>query len=165
MRYDVTCKQAGLSALFDLKGPQADLWGWAGDHLPPMPARPNSLTRRGERSRYHIGPRHLLLRTGIAEEEALERALGPAAAPPQISIVRISDTLTFFAVTGRDADQVMAIACPLDLHPAVFGADAVSHTEAFGLKAMVLRCEGGFECAVEQSHGDMMQDYLNRALT
>ncbi len=163
MRYDVKCTRGGLSALFDLKGSQADLWGWAGDHLPPMPERPNTLTRTGGRSLYHIGPGHLILRADIADEETLERALAPAAAPPQVSIVRVSDTLTFFTVTGSDADQVMAIACPLDLHPAVFGDGAVSFTEAFGLKALVLRCAGGFECAVEQSYGDMMQDYLSRA--
>jgi sarcosine oxidase subunit gamma len=104
-----------------------------------------------------------LLRADIACEDALTTGLRPADAPPDISIVRVSDTLTFFRITGPDAAQVMSIGCPLDLHPDVFLGDAVSYTEFFGLKALVMRCDDGFDCAVEQSFSDMIADYLERA--
>ena len=108
--------------------------------------------------------KQVALARSIGPEEALETELRPTDAPPEISIVKVSDTLTFFRVTGPDAAQVLSIGCPLDTHPDVFGPDAVSYTEFFGLKALLLRCEGGFDCAVEQSFGDMIEDYLSRAV-
>lgn len=163
MRYDVTLQRCGLSAVFDLKGAADALRDWAGDMLPPLPDHPNTRTAEGEVELYHIGRDHWLARAPLAQEEMLEAQLKPGACPADISIVRVSDTLSFFRVTGPDAPQVMAIACPLDLHEIVFGADAVTYSELFGLKALVLRCEGGFECAVEQSFGDMVEDYLTRS--
>lgn len=77
--------------------------------------------------------------------------------------MRVSDTLTFFDITGPDAGEIMSIACPLDLHHTVFGDLDVTFTEVFGLKALLLRAIGGFEFAVEQSFGDMIADYLARA--
>ena len=102
------------------------------------------------------------MRAPLGAEAELESKLRPATAPPEISIVRVSDTPTFFRVTGPDADEVRATGCPLDLHPKSFGKNAVSFTEFFAVKALVLRCEGGFDVAVEQSFGDMISDYLRR---
>ncbi|WP_372574810.1 sarcosine oxidase subunit gamma [Ruegeria jejuensis] len=163
MRYDVTLQRCGLNAVFDLKGAADALRNWVGGTLPPFPEYPNTRTARGGVELYHIGRDHWFARAPLAQEEVLEAQLQPASCPAEISIVRVSDTLSFFRVTGPDASQVMAIACPLDLHESVFGADAVTYSELFGLKALVLRCAGGFECAVEQSFGDMVEDYLTRS--
>ena len=129
-----------------------------------MPASPNTLTRKGKVELCFTGPNRFLLRAPLDLEIALETALRPDTAPPEISIVRISDTLTFFRVVGPDAAQVLSIGCPLDTHPKVFGPDAVTFTEFFGVKALVLRCDDGFDCAVDQSFGDMIADYLSRAM-
>lgn len=163
MPYTARIDRLPLFALFDLKGPQAVLGDWC-NVLPPFPDAPNTLTRFDGTELCHIGPDHWLLRAALAAEPGWEEALRPGEAPPEISIVRISDTLTVFRITGPDAGEVMSIGCPLDLHPDVFGEAAVSYTEFFGLKALVLRCEGGFDCAVEQSFGDMIADDLRRAM-
>ena len=163
MSYDVTIERMGPCALFDLKGARDAVADWSGEVLPGFPGTPNRRTERDDTELFHIGRDHWLLRTGLEREEALIAALRPDEAPSGISIVRISDTLTFFGLSGADAGQVMAIASPLDLHPSIFPQDAVSFTEAFGLKALVLRRAGGFEMAVEQSYGDMVADYFARA--
>ncbi|MCL6285425.1 sarcosine oxidase subunit gamma [Ruegeria sp. 2012CJ41-6] len=163
MSYDVTFQRRGLDALFDLKGRAGAIRGWAGDTLPQLPDRPNTRSSGGEVEVYYVGCDHWLARAPLDQEEMLEAQLQPATCPVEISIVRVSDTLSFFRVTGPDAPEVMAIACPLDLHEAAFAVDAVTYTEMFGLKALVLRCTGGFEFAVEQSFGDMVEDYLTRA--
>ncbi|MFA3918452.1 sarcosine oxidase subunit gamma [Ruegeria hyattellae] len=163
MSYDVTLQRCGLDALFDLKGKAGAIRDWAGDTLPHWPDRPNTRTSGGALELCHIGRDHWLARAPLEQEEMLEAQFQPATCPAEISIVRVSDTLSFFRVTGPDAPEVMAIACPLDLHEAAFGVDAVAYTEVFGLKALVLRCAGGFEFAVEQSFGDMVEDYLTRA--
>lgn len=164
MSYDVQFSRQPPSALFDLKGSPDRITDWAGEHLPPLPARPNSLTTDGDRSLCFIGHNHWLLHAPLAEEMALSEALKPTAAPEDISIVRVSDTLAFFDVTGPDADQIMAIACPLDLHPSVFAEDSVTYTEIFGQKGLVRRMPDGFTFAVEQSFATLIMDYLNRAV-
>ena len=76
----------------------------------------------------------------------------------------MSDTLTFFRVTGPEAAEVLSIGCPMDLHPDAFAADGARYTEFFGLKAFVARSDDGFDLAVDQSYGVMTRDYLLRAL-
>ncbi|KIC07625.1 sarcosine oxidase subunit gamma [Leisingera sp. ANG-M1] len=162
MSYDVQIKRHGLHALFDLKGAAADVWDWAGGTLPAQPERPNSRTVKGELDLFYIGRNHWILRAPIEQEEALAAALKPVDCRPDISIVLVSDTLTFFTVIGPQAADVMAVASPLDLHPRQFAEDAVTYTEIFGLKALVQCCGGGFEFAVEQSFGNLVVDYLAR---
>ncbi|MGI9367469.1 MAG: sarcosine oxidase subunit gamma [Ruegeria sp.] len=163
MSYDVTIERCGLKALFDLKGAPEAVSQWAGDALPSLPLRPNCRTEKDGIELFHIGRDHCITRASLAQEDAMEARLKPTDCPPDISIVRVSDTMTFFRIVGPDAGQVMSIACPMDLHDSVFRTDAVSYTEVFGLKALVMRCQDGIEFAVEQSFADMVEDYLIRA--
>lgn len=160
MSYDVKIERQTLNALFDLKGDPEVVQNWVETSLP---SRPNTRAMQEAFEVYYIGRNHWIVRASLELEEALEAQLKPTDCPADISIVRISDTLTFFSVAGPQAAEVMAIACPLDLHVTAFDEDAVTYSELFGLKALVMRCEAGFEFAVEQSFGDMVQDYLTRA--
>ncbi len=164
MAYDVTYKRLALSALFDLKGSSKAIWKRSGEYLPSRPEKHNSRSVDGTRQIWFIGPDHWILRDDLSQEEALETALKPAEAPSNISIVKISDTLAFYEIVGADAHQIMAIACPIDLHPLVFGNNDVSYSDVFGLRAIIMRRDDGFEFAVEQSFGTMIEDYLQRAL-
>ncbi|NVO58443.1 sarcosine oxidase subunit gamma [Rhodobacteraceae bacterium B1Z28] len=163
MSYDIQITRQSLNALFDLKGASAAIESWAGNALPNLPDQPNSRTEKEAVELYHIGRDHWIARAPVGQEEALEARLKPNDCPADVSIVRISDTLTFFRVTGSQAGEVMAIACPLDLHDSQFGDDTVTYTDLFGLKALVMRCKDGYELAIEQSFGDMVEDYLARA--
>ncbi|NKB53142.1 MAG: sarcosine oxidase subunit gamma [Rhizobiaceae bacterium] len=163
MPYDVSIERLQLFSLFDLKGPRQGLTDWAGDVLNHLPKAPNQLSREDGVELCHTGANRWLLRAEIGMETDLEAKLRLETAPPEISIVKISDTMTFFRVTGEDAIQVMSIGCPLDLHADAFAAQAVSFTEFFNCRALVLRCRGGFDVAVEQSFADMIADYLDRA--
>ncbi len=164
MSYDVVINRLPISALFDLKGERAIVLGWAGDVLPDFPDAPNTRTQTDGMSFANIGPNHWLLRADIAHEDRLEAALNSTKAPPEISIVKLSDSLCFFRVIGPDAAQVISIGCPLDLHDSRFPADAATFTEFFGLKALVTRYADGFDVAVDQSYADMIADYLARAV-
>lgn len=163
MSYDVTITRQPLSAVFDLKGPREAVQNWLGETAPALPDRMNSRVSDGGVSLYRIGPEHWLLRAGIAREDALLAALRPDSAPPRISIVRISDSLTFLAIAGTDAAQIMSIACPLDLHPTKFDDASVSFSTVFGAKTLIIRTGRGFEIGVDASYLDMIIDYLERA--
>ena len=160
--YDVTLTRLGAMALFDLKGKEAAVKAWT-KGLPAFPKKPNTLTSKADVQLLHIGRDHWLALAVLDLEEHLDAALNPAEAPADISIVRVSDTQCFFSVTGPDADQIMAIATSLDLHPSVFPKNGATSSEVFSLKALILRAPDGFLFSVEQSFGDMIQDYLARA--
>ena len=165
MSYDAIITRVGAKAFFDLKGPQPGLADWAGELLPPFPTTPNSASKKGDSELIFVGRNHWLLRAPLAREADLAASLRPELAPPEISVVRVSDTQTFFSITGPDADQIMSIASPLDVHPTAFPDNGATFSEAFGLKALIFRQSDGFWLAVEQSFGDMIEDYFARAMS
>ena len=162
MGYDVDITRLPLRALFDLKGKKDALRRWCGGALPPLPNCPNRITESQERRLVQTGPCCWLLLAPLEAEGALTEALRPVEAPDDLSIVPVSDTLTFFAVTGAEAGDVMAVATPLDLHPSAFPPDGASWTEAFGVRALIWRIAEGYEIAVERSYGDWFEEVLRR---
>lgn len=163
MAYAVTITTLPLRAVFDLKGDRAALASIGGDLFPALPERGHRLVPGKDCHLALIGPDHWLLLADISAEDALEARLQPERAPPGCSVVAISDTLTFLSLTGPEAAEVMSVASPLDLHPSAFGPDQVTFTEAFGIKALVRRIEGGFEVAIDRSYADWFRTMLERA--
>ena len=163
MKYDATARQLELSTLIDLKAEMKDLFDWLPDAIPPAPRHPNTASSNKYCELYWIGVNHWLLRSDIDNENKLIDQINLTAAPRNISAVIISDTLAFFSLSGPQTEQLISILCPLDIHPTVFPNNAVSYTEAFGLKALLIRREKGFELAVDCSYTDMMRDVLTRA--
>ena len=150
MAADLTVTGPAMRAVFDIRLPVES------PDLPPWPARPNSRTMAGDRSLLWLGPGRWLLLAPLAEEEALQRALS------QDGVTLLSDSLAFFTLTGPGADAAMAIACPLDLHPRAFAADAANWTDAFGIRALVLREGSGWVLAVEPSYADYVAAHLRQ---
>ena len=91
----------------------------------------------------------------------LVSCLKPYDCPASISIVLISDTLTFFCIDGPDAFDIMSIASSLNLNTDVFTPETVTFSEIFGLKALIFRHGDGYQFAVDQSFGDMVSNYLD----
>ena len=164
MIYDVTIEPLGLMALFDLKSSPAALSDWCGTALPDFPETPLGYTVKDGMELMYLGPEHWLLRAPLDMEEALSNALKPDAAPDDISIVRVSDTLTFFSISGPERDEVMAVATPLDLHPTVFPDRCATYTEAFSAKSLILRSGEAYHLGVDRSYGAMIADYLARTV-
>ncbi len=163
MSYDVIAKRLELSALVDLKANRTDLIGWLPESLLPLPDIPNTASTSNNKSIYWIGKDHWLVRTSIDQETNLAEQLNLETTPEHISAVLISDTLTFFELSGVDVDQIVSITSPLDVHETVFPENGVTYTEAFGLKALLIRTDSGFELAIDRSYADMFEDYLTRA--
>ena len=162
MAYEVTITLLPLRAVFDLKGDEAALAAIGGDILPALPDQANHLVAGQECRVALIGPGHWLLLADLTVEDELTARLQPEKTTQDCSIVPISDALTFLAVTGPEAAEVMAVASPLDLHPSVFGPDRVTFTEAFGIKALVRRIEAGFEIGIDRSYADWFRTMLER---
>ncbi len=159
MAYAVEINRLALSALFDLKGAQPALGKWLGASAPPFPQAHNTASVHDDQELYWIGPDHWLFRAPLEREADLVHR----PVPDDASVVLISDTLAFTQISGEDAAQIISIACPLDIRPSSFRQNAVTYTEAFGLKALLIRRTVGFELAVERSFADLLEDHLTRA--
>ena len=165
MRYDATIKRLPAGTLFDLKGaPDA-----FGDLLSPwsltLPQTPNTVSGRGAVRVAWIGPGHWLLCAPAELESDLADRVRADPADGLRSIINISDTLVFFAIAGADRMQIMAAACPLDVHPVAFPENGATYTEVFGLKGLVIRHGEQFELAVDRSFAEMVEVCLNRVVS
>ena len=163
MGYDVSIQRLGMSAVIDLQGRPDDIAKWVEGKLLAFPDAHNRYTRNEEIQLCWIAPERWLLRSALDNEDRLLEMTRPQSAPLDISIVEVSDTLCFFEISGPDAGDIISIAAPIDHHPDVFPADAISYTNLFGIKGLVMRSATGFEIAVESSFADMLDDYLARA--
>lgn len=164
MTYGATVTPLDLAALFDLKGEPDDFAGALESLDLTFPREANRASRAGERELYWIGPDHWLLRAPLAEELELQARLKDAVGAEHASVILVSDTLAGFALRGADARQILAIACPLDTDAAIFPFDGVTYSEAFGLKALVVRRDHGFDLFADRSFGPMLEDYFSRAI-
>lgn len=162
MAYDAHIERLGHFAIIDLKGKCDALAAWKGTHLPPFPDRPNTAAGADGLDLCWIGIDHWLLLGPLDREENLLQTIDPTSAPADISAVLVSDTLAFFSIAGPDAEQIMAIVSPLDISLQSFPPNGVTYSEAFGLKALIIRRQEGFELAVERSYGDMAQNVFAR---
>jgi sarcosine oxidase subunit gamma len=156
MAYDLHISIPETRTIIELRGDRPNL-----PHLPAWPPRPNSRTTLGAQSLIWTGPESCLLIAPLADEAALEAALAPLA-NDATSITNLSDTLSFFTLTGADAGVAMAIACPLDLHPTVFAPDTTAFTDAFGTRALVLRESAAWVLATGPSFAPYVAQCLHR---
>ena len=163
MAYDVIIERRGLQAVVDLQGEPAAIVDWVGAALPPLPEQPNTASEKNRLALYRVGRERWLLRADLDREDELLALTRPDAAPLDVSIVLVSDSLQFFTITGPDAGEIVAIGSPLDVHPSVFPANGATYTDLFGVRGLIVRRADGFEFAVERSFGDMIEDYLARA--
>ena len=161
MRYDAKIRRIAQPALFDIQGASAAVAGTCASWMPPFPASPNTRKSDDRSELYWVGPERWLLRAPAATEAQLEELFDPSLLPAEVSVTLVSDAYAFFEVSGPDAEQIMVIATSLDIGS--LPSDASSFSQAFGLKALIVKRSECFEIAVERSYADMMEDCLDRA--
>ncbi|MFT5503752.1 MAG: heterotetrameric sarcosine oxidase gamma subunit [Gammaproteobacteria bacterium] len=162
MSYDVNIQRQGISTLIEIQGKSDSVSDWISGLFNHLPVSPNTAVSKGHSSIYWLAPEKWLIRGPIELESELQQSVRLETAPIDMSIVLVSDTLTFFSIEGEDAAQIMAIVSPLDTHQTQFHKNAGTYTEAFGLKSFILRSRNGFEVAVESSFADMFETYFSK---
>jgi sarcosine oxidase subunit gamma len=164
MIYDVTLETLDLFCVFDLKGSRSGITSLVAPLGIVPPEKPNTGTRSGDMALCWVGPTQWILRAPEAAELQLLQQLQVEDGDENTSAVEVSDMFQFFSVCGRDADDVLAVSCPLDTHVTAFPANAVTFTELFGTKALLLRVTDGYHFAVDRSYADFVNDLLHRIL-
>ena len=97
--------------------------------------------------------------------EAMEATLRSALAGQHVSLVPVGHGFATLTVQGAGAADLLARACPLDLHPRAFGAGAVaqSHVAKAGAAIVCLAAGTHFEVTVRRSFADYLYRWLCEA--
>ena len=165
MGYQATIKKLGLSTIFDIKG-DASAASKRISHLGlVLPSDVNTATEKDGQYLCWVGENHWLLLAPSGEENQLLDTLAPNDPAMDCRIVLVSDAYTFFTVTGNQADEILAIASPLDIRPINFPENAATYSELFGIRGLIMRRQNGYLIAVERSYTDMIAIYFNKVLT
>jgi heterotetrameric sarcosine oxidase gamma subunit len=144
--YKANFQIQAMTAVFDLKG------------------HPDDILHRFEPASlvYRVAPQHWLVRTTLDQEARLFAHLTKAPCASDTLIINVSDAYTFIGIDGPDADQMIAIASPIDAWAMPVGAAGATFTEVFGQKAFLIRQPKGFEIAVERSYSQLLLDFFSR---
>jgi sarcosine oxidase subunit gamma len=144
--YQANFQIQAMTAVFDLKG------------------HPDDILHRFEPASlvYKVAPQHWLVRTTLDQESQLFAHLTEAPCASDTLIINVSDAYVFIAIHGPEAEQMIAIASPIDAWAMPIGAAGATFTEIFGQKALLIRQPKGFEIAVDRSYSQLMLDYFSR---
>ena len=165
MGYQATIEKQDLLAVFDIKG-DASAVAKRVSHLGmPLPASANTLTAKDGHQLCWVGEDHWLLLAPVKKETGLLGSLNPHDPALDCRVVLVSDAYTFFTVTGNQADDILAIASPLDTRRINFPDNAAAFSELFGIRGLMLRRPDGYSIAVEHSYADMVTIYFDKVLT
>ena len=165
MGYQATIKKLGLSAIFDIKG-DASAASKRISHLGlVLPSEVNTATEKDGQYLCWVGENHWLLLAPAEKENQLLDTLAPHDPAMDCRIVHVSDAYTFFTVTGNQADEILAIASPLDIRLINFPKNAATYSELFGIGGLIMRRQNGYLIAVERSYTDMIAIYFKKVLT
>ena len=85
-----------------------------------------------------IGINHWILLAPIDQESQLLDRLTPNDPSPDCRIVHVSDAYNIFTVVGKQADEILAIASPLDTRQTRFADGGATYTEFYGIRALVV---------------------------
>ena len=149
MGYDAAIAIGPPRCLVDIQGTAAAVATLAARHGLTLPDTPNSWAGSDGTALAWLGERRWMLLAPLADEDTWEAAM--TVDQPDVSAVLVSDAYASFRIRGPDADEILAQATPLDVHPAAFPARGATFTEFFGETALLLRGEDGFTCFVDGS--------------
>ena len=165
MGYQATIKKLGLSAIFDIKG-DASAASKRISHLGlVLPSEVNTATEKDGQYLCWVGENHWLFLAPAEKENQLLDTLAPHNPAMDCRIVLVSDAYTFFTVTGNQADEILAIASPLDIRLINFPENAATYSELFGIRGLIMRRQNGYLIAVERSYTDMIAIYFEKVST
>ena len=165
MGYQATIKKQGLLAIFDIKGDASAVAKRLSKLGFSVPENKNTAAEKNGQHLCWIGETQWLLLAPAEKEAQLLDSLVPHDPALDCRVVLVSDAYSFFSVRGNQADDILAIASPLDIRRINFPDNAASYTELFGIRGLVLRRQNGYSIAVERSYADMVSVYFDKVLT
>ena len=161
------CERRGL-AILHLAGDDGDAAfrraaeEWLGLGLPRTP---NTAASSEAWTALWLGPgRWLLLAAGgetVSAADELRGALGPASA----AVTDVGSGRTVLRIAGRNGADVLAMGCPLDLHPRRFAPGQCAQSAVAGINVLIHKLDASprFDVFVARSYAATFWDWLDLA--
>ncbi len=130
---------------------------------PPLEA--NTMIESGDFRIYWLGPDEWLVVTPTEQQSKVQADLRKALDGVFSSVVDNSSGLTMLEITGKNAANLLATDCPLDLHPSVFkpGQCAQTRLAKAGMTIAPMRDGSGFEVIIRRSFADYLLLWMQDA--
>ncbi len=126
------------------------------------PIQPNTRHMGSTTTLFWLGPDEWLCHCEISQTETLIADLRSGLDGLHCAVVEVSDYYTVLRLDGSHSAALLSRACPLDLHPSVFGKGACAQTR-FGHASIFLHKISNapsFEIQVRWSFAEYVWDYL-----
>ena len=130
---------------------------------PPIEA--NTMVESGDHRIYWLGPDEWLIVTSTGQQGRVQAELKVALEGVYSSLVDNSSGLTMVEISGDNAADLLASACPFDLHPRAFkpGQCAQTRLAKAGMTIAPMRGGSGFELVIRRSFADYLLLWLQDA--
>jgi sarcosine oxidase subunit gamma len=117
-------------------------------------AKPNRASGSPDALALWQGPERWLVVTAATRTPPAASLLSQALKPDQAAIVELDQARTVLRLSGRNARDVLAKGCLLDLHPSAFPAGACAQTALFHANVLIHAVEASaFDLYVARSYG------------
>jgi sarcosine oxidase subunit gamma len=127
-------------------------------------AKPNRAAGAPDALALWTGPERYLVATPAGRTPSAASLLSQALKPSEAGIVELDQARTIVRLAGRNARDVLAKGCLLDLHPSRFPAGACAQTVLFHANALVHAVEmATFDLFVPRSFGQSFWESLTDA--
>jgi heterotetrameric sarcosine oxidase gamma subunit len=165
LRYPVAISSSAPFAVFEARGPEAELAAAVAEAGLDWPAQPHQaaldpngteLVRLGPNRLLAIGRRDL-------QDEIGARLAAAFARQPTAEALDVSDMLAGFTVTGPGAEDVLRQGAPLDLDADVFPPGRTTGTELWGVTVILGRRtapQEGFLILVDSAYAAFIEEWL-----
>jgi len=129
-----------------------------------LPLEPNTVASHGAYTTFWLGPNEWLIHTPEDGEESLIGALHVALGDNHAAVTDVSDYYVVIQMRGDKAGDVLARACPLDLHPRGFPAGGCAQT-VFAHATVLLHKidEQSFDVQVRWTYAQYLWNYFTEA--
>ncbi|MBT9288586.1 hypothetical protein [Prosthecodimorpha staleyi] len=168
LRYPVTIERLPPLAVFEARGPEAELSAAVAAAGLPWPAALHEYTLGADGlDLVRLGPtRCLVIGPSQAQAAGVARLAAAFDDQPTADAVDVSDMLTGLAVTGSGAEDVLRQGAPLDLDATRFPARRMTGTELWGVTVLLGRLPlpaGGFRILVDIAFAAFIEEWLSVA--
>ncbi|MBL8704035.1 MAG: hypothetical protein JNM30_04290 [Rhodospirillales bacterium] len=123
--------------------------------------RPNRASGGGDTQALWLGPERWLVIGPASRSPSLGAALAQGLGPDQAAIVELDNARTVIHLSGRNARDVLAKGCLIDLHPKGFAPGQTAQTALFHVNSLI-HCVAvnTFDLYVTRSHGQSFFEAL-----
>lgn len=130
-----------------------------------LPTIANTASIDPQRQLLWLGPDEWLLKLRDRQGEAMAAALQAALGDLHSAVVDVGHGNTTLMLQGPGSAELLARACPIDLHPRAFPTGALAQTHVAKASATVLCMYAGiqYELTVRRSFADYLVRWLSEA--